>query len=323
VRKRTIVIVGAIPVIAVYAVNTSRFARPIRTRPLLVAHRGVHQDFPHAGVTATTCTATRIYPPQNNFIENTIPSMKQAFNDGAGIVEFDIQRTRDEKWAVFHDWTLACRTNGHGVTHDQTLAYLQTLDIGYGYTADGGKTFPFRGKGVGLMPSLDEVLNALPRRRFLIQIKSNAPRDGAALALKLKTLPRARLRNLMVFGGSRPIHVIRREFPILRTNSPETEKGCLIGYEALGWLGYVPRGCRNSLLIVPVNVAPWLWGWPNRFLRRMHNVGTNVFVADSLKPGGLKGIDSTEDLKRLPPRYSGGIWTDRIDVIGPALGLRK
>jgi glycerophosphoryl diester phosphodiesterase len=111
--------------------------------------------------------------------------------------------------------------------------------------------------------------------------------------------------------------------PRLRTTSLETEKGCLIGYEALGWLGYVPRDCRNSLLIVPVEFAPWLWGWPNRFLRRMHHVGTDVFVAERLKSGGLKGIDSDENLNKLPPGYSGGIWTDRIDIVGPALARRK
>ncbi len=78
------------------------------------------------------------------------------------------------------------------------------------------------------------------------------------------------------------------------------------------------RHCRR-----PVDLAPWLWGWPNRFLRRMHHVGTDVFVADRLKPGGLKGLDSTEDLKKLPPGYSGGIWTDRVAIIGPALGRRR
>jgi hypothetical protein len=33
-------------------------------------------------------------------------------------------------------------------------------------------TDPFRGKGVGLMPSLDEVLTRFPDREFLIDIKS-------------------------------------------------------------------------------------------------------------------------------------------------------
>ncbi len=27
------------------------------------------------------------------------------------------------------------------------MSELKTLDIGYGYTADGGKSFPFRGQG--------------------------------------------------------------------------------------------------------------------------------------------------------------------------------
>ena len=34
------------------------------------------------------------------------------------------------------------------------LEELQRLDVGYGYTSDGGETFPFRGSGVGLDVSL-------------------------------------------------------------------------------------------------------------------------------------------------------------------------
>lgn len=49
---------------------------------------------------------------------------------------------------------------------------LQALDIGHGYTAERGKTFPFRGKGINLMPTLDEVLNHFPDRSVLIHIKS-------------------------------------------------------------------------------------------------------------------------------------------------------
>ena len=101
---------------------------------------------------------------------------------GADIVEFDIHPTTDGHFAVFHDWTVDCRTEGRGVTREHTLAQLKALDVGYGYTADGGKTFPFRGRGVGLMPSLDEVLDAFPGRRFLINIKSNDPAEGALLA---------------------------------------------------------------------------------------------------------------------------------------------
>lgn len=29
------------------------------------------------------------------------------------------------------------------------------------------------------------------------------------------------------------------------------------------------------------------------------------------------GFDTPEDIKRLPPNYTGGIWTNRIDRIAP------
>lgn len=90
-------------------------------------------------------------------------------------MEFDVHPTKDGQFAVFHDWTLECRTDVEGVTRDHTMEELKQLDIGYGYTADGGKTYPFRGKGVGLMPTLDEVLVAFPKQSFLIHIKSDDP----------------------------------------------------------------------------------------------------------------------------------------------------
>jgi glycerophosphoryl diester phosphodiesterase len=51
-----------------------------------------------------------------------------------------------------------------------SAAAWRAIDIGHGYTADGGATFPFRGKGVGLMPSLSEMLAAFPGRAFLINV---------------------------------------------------------------------------------------------------------------------------------------------------------
>ena len=92
--------------------------------------------------------------------------MEAAFAAGADVVEFDVHPTTDGKFAVFHDWTARLPHRGQGRHARASLAELKALDIGYGYTADGGKTFPFRGKGVGLMPSLDEVLATFPDRGF-------------------------------------------------------------------------------------------------------------------------------------------------------------
>jgi len=102
----------------------------------------------------------RVREPITPEIENTIDSMRAAFELGADAVELDVHPTTDVQFAVFHDWTLDCRTEGHGETRAHDMAYLKTLDVGYGYSADGGRTFPLRGKGIGLMPSFADVMQA-------------------------------------------------------------------------------------------------------------------------------------------------------------------
>src|SRR5690606_19975491 len=115
--------------------------------------------------------------------------MEAAFADGAEVVELDVHLTPDKKFAVLHDWTVDCRTEGKGVTEQLDMAYLKTLDLGYGYTADDGKTYPLRGKGVGMMPTLDEVLIRFPDRKFLINFKSRRTEEGDALAQMVEQHP--------------------------------------------------------------------------------------------------------------------------------------
>jgi glycerophosphoryl diester phosphodiesterase len=300
-----------------YLNNTNLLTPPATGSPVLLAHRGLHQTFPGDGLKADTCTAERILPPEHGYLENTLAAMQAAFAAGADVVEFDVHPTTDGYFAVFHDWTLDCRTDGKGVTRERTLAELQALDIGYGYTADGGKTFAFRGKGVGLLPSLDQVLAAFPERRLLIDIKSNEPGDGEKLARRLARLPREQLARIMVYGGNRPVAAARALLPGLRTMSRANLQRCLLLYIAIGWSGYVPAACRDSLLLIPINVAPWLWGWPTRFLQRLESAGAEVFVAGPWDGGFSRGIDDAATLARLPAGYAGGIWTNRIDRIAP------
>ena len=143
-------------------------------------------------------------PPSHEYLENTINSMRAGFAAGADIVELDVHPTTDGEFAVFHDWTLDCRTDGQGVTREHSMADLKKLDIGHGYTADGGKTFPFRGKGIGLMPTLGEVLAAFPQARLLINVKSRDPSEGEKLAAVLNKLPAERRAQIMVYGGDEP-----------------------------------------------------------------------------------------------------------------------
>jgi glycerophosphoryl diester phosphodiesterase len=301
--------------------NTNLFSPSEPGRPPLLAHRGLAQTFDVAGVENDTCTASRIYPPEHPYLENTLVSMEAAFRAGATIVELDIHPTTDGRFAVLHDWTVDCRTDGKGVTREHTLTDLKTLDVGFGYTADGGTTFPFRGKGVGLMPSLDEVLAAFPGKRFLIHIKSNDPAEGEKLSDYLARLPPETQRVLAVYGGRLPVAVVRARlgnFANIKTMSARQEMGCLLTYLAIGWSGLVPASCANSLILVPRDYGKWLWGWPDRFVDRMRGVSSEVFV---LGPRGgdefSSGIDTAEAFATVPHRAGLGIWTNRIDRVAP------
>lgn len=301
----------------VYVANSNFFLAVEHGEPTLLAHRGVAQRFDAASMDSEACSASRIAPPTHDYLENTIRSMSAAFAAGADLVEFDVHPTTDGQFAVFHDWTLDCRTNGHGVTREHSMTDLRALDIGYGYTADGGRTFPFRGKGQGLMPTMDEVLATFPDRRFLINMKSNDSNEGAKLAAVLAGFPPERRVLLIPYGGDRPIEEVRRRLPDMKIVSRGSLEACLLRYIGYGWTGVVPEACRNLALLVPANVAPWLWGWPDRFLARMRSVDSEVFVVGPWGGGATAGIDAPEELATLPEAYSGGIWTNAIEVIGP------
>jgi glycerophosphoryl diester phosphodiesterase len=298
--------------------NTSLLVGAPESGPLLLAHRGVHQTYSREGLKGDTCTAERIYPPTHGFLENTLASMEAAFAAGADIVEFDIHPTTDGQFAVIHDWTLDCRTNGKGVTRTHSMADLKALDIGHGYTADGGKTFPFRGKGVGLMPTLDEVLARFPDKRFLINIKSDDPKEGDLLAARLAHFPPERRALLAAYGGNQPIARLHAALPDLTVMSRAGLKRCMVSYIGYGWTGILPADCRNTVVLLPANIAPWIWGYPHKLMARMQAAGTQVFVTGDLDDTGFSsGVDSPEALAGLPKGFAGGVWTNRIEVIGP------
>ncbi len=300
----------------VYLNNTSLFTTRPPGVPTLLAHRGIAQQFDPAGVGKDTCTASRMLPPTHEYLENTIASMRAGFAAGADVVEVDVHPTTDGQFAVFHDWTVDCRTEGKGVTRDHSMAELKALDIGYGYTADGGKTFPFRDKGIGLMPTLGEVLTTFPGKQLLINIKSNDPEEGRKLAVVLAALPVDRREPLMVYGGDRPVAAVRSALPDMRTMSRNSLKTCLLRYIGIGWTGIIPDACRDTMVLVPINIAPWLWGWPDRFLNRLEGAGSQVFALGPYSGGDFStGLGTPELLSRLPENYSGGIWTNEIETI--------
>jgi glycerophosphoryl diester phosphodiesterase len=104
---------------------------------------------------------------------NTLFAFEQALKLGADSLEMDLQRTADGVIVVRHDPFVESTTAGSGFIHDFTLAGLKQLDAGYTWTEDGGKTFPYRGRGITI-PTLEEVFLAFPDVHLNIDIKPKA-----------------------------------------------------------------------------------------------------------------------------------------------------
>ena len=319
---RRIVIGIAVLAIGLWLANTSLFVDTTAHRTKLIAHRGVHHVYAGTDRSNDACHAAPVEPIEHGVIQNTIPSMREAFRLGAHAVEIDVHPTTDGRFAVFHDWTLDCQTNGSGVTREHTLAELKALDVGYRID-DGSGTFPVRGQGVGAIPSLREVLDADLPGPVLVNFKSRDAEEGRAFAQVLdKTDVRSAI--LGVYGGGPPSRAALEALPDLRGYTRDSVRRCLLRYVALGWSGYVPASCRDTLVAVPIDYGPYLWGWPHRFTSRMRQAGTEVIVFGPLYGSGFSsGIDDADTLARVPERFDGFIWTNHIEEIGPIMRLMR
>lgn len=322
-RTKTILGIVALVLIGLSLLNASWLAPTPDGAPKLIAHRGVYHLYDKRAASGRdTCTARHIYKPDHYIFENTPASIRRALRDHADMVEVDVSPTRDGKMVLFHDWTVDCRTNGKGQTRDLTLAELKALDIGYGYTADGGKSWPLRGLGIGLMPTVEEGLTASPDKPLLFNFKSNWPGEADQLYAILKASGRdsAKLGDAF-YGGDKPVQRMRQLLPKNWSFSLKTEaKQCTKDYVLYGWTGIIPESCHNGTLAIPVNYQWIMWGWPNRLIARMDSVGAKVIVFGPYESGkSNEGIGTARELGDIPSSFNGYIWVENIEAVGPAL----
>jgi glycerophosphoryl diester phosphodiesterase len=126
---------------------------------LVIAHRGNSAFFP----------------------ENTLESFEQAVARGVDALDLDVRVSRHGKAVVLHDPTLNRTTNGTGAVSALTFDELQRFDAGYRFTRDGGRTFPFRGRGIRI-PAFEFVLSAFPNVPMIVEVKT---RDASAEVRRL------------------------------------------------------------------------------------------------------------------------------------------
>ena len=318
---RRIAFVLAVSFLIMTFINASWLAPRPKGYPKLLAVRGISQQPVKLDGKPGDCAASQIEPPVHELIENTAPSIQRASGMGAAMIMVDVSASADGQIVLLRDKALDCRTNGQGDVGAATLAQLRGLDAGYGYSADGGKTFPLRGRGVGYIPTLGDALQAQPREPLLFNLVGKDP----AVAAKLVDALLASGREVEKLGDSfmgdeAALAPIKRRFPGAWAFSMEAARACTSDYQLQGWLGLTPASCKQGTILIPIN-RQWLFaGWPNRLIARMAAVGGRIVVTGPASDGAEpRGLDLPEQIGQVPASFNGHIWISDLWVIGPAL----
>lgn len=114
--------------------------------------------------------------------ENTLESFARAVALGVHALEFDCRVSSDGVAVVVHDAVLDRTTDARGPVRALSARALGEVDAGARFTPDGGRTYPYAGRGVGV-PTLDAVLDAFPDTPVLIEVKELEACDAVRTTL--------------------------------------------------------------------------------------------------------------------------------------------
>ncbi len=297
-RRTALAIVVALGVWLLYRMVT---VRPPEPKPIF-------QDLPQPMVFAHQGGAG-LWP------SNTLFAFQKAWEMGVDVLELDVHMTRDGHLVVIHDDTVDRTTNGSGAVREMTLAEIQALDAGYTFTPDGGKTYPYRGRGIRI-PTLEEVFDALPDARFNIEVKPNDPAVAVALASLIER--KGMVDRVIVGSFHQPVvDELRRRLPHVATFGSKGEIQAFWIFQTLR-LGRAWRPVPDVLEVpttyplagVEVTVVT------PRFVRAAHDLGVRVVVWT---------VNDPDEMARLLDMGVDGIITDypdRLLALLRARGLR-
>ncbi len=137
--------------------------------------------------------------------ENTVEGFKACAERWPEVLlEADARLTSDGRVVLQHDEKVDRTTDGTGVLGQMTFEAVRKLDAGFRFTPDDGKTFPYREKDVRV-PTLEEALNALPKSRFLIELKDH---EGIADAV-MEAIRACDAEDRVIIASFIPAHMAR------------------------------------------------------------------------------------------------------------------
>ena len=258
-----------------------RVSAPVYER-LLYAHRGVPFERP----------------------ENTLLGFERAVALGADALELDVHVTRDGRVVVSHDATGARMAGVPERIAACSLAEVQSWDAGWGFVGPDGAR-PYAAQGIR-MPTLDEVIGALPEVRLNVDIKPGDPRAAGpvvALVHRLGAADRVRLTSFSTRvvrrvrrSGYRGTTGLGRGDVLAVAALPHRVSAMLRRWELLGTAAQVPVRAG------PVQLAT------RRFIDRCHALGIRV---------DFWTIDDPDEARRLLALGADGVVSNDAGRLAP------
>jgi glycerophosphoryl diester phosphodiesterase len=237
--------------------------------------------------------------------ENTLPAFEVAVGLGYRYLETDVHVSRDGVVVAFHDPKLERVTDCTGNIGQLSFAEIAAADAGYRFSRDGGRSFPFRGRGVRV-PCLEELLLRWPDVRLNIDPKADAclpplvqlvERLGAWDRVCFGSFSDRRLSHIRAAGGMRAC-----------TSMGPHAVGIA---RAASVLGVVPRQGADCVQIpvrsrsVPLATA--------RFMCAAHRAGLPVHVWT---------VNDAETMDAVLDAGADGVMSDRLRVLSAVFAAR-
>ncbi|SIS78344.1 glycerophosphodiester phosphodiesterase [Alicyclobacillus vulcanalis] len=206
--------------------------------------------------------------------QNTLPAFHLAVRQGADAIETDVHWTKDREIVICHDHRIDAVSDGRGEIAEMTYEELLRYDFGYWFTADGGRTYPYRGRGVRIL-TLREALRAFPSIHFNIDLKPKRPHVG--LFLRALEEEDALARVTLASFHHRTLAEARARCPRLRTSASPQEVARVLAMVRAGWR---PRaGVKPSYQALQVPYRRYgLTVVTRRFVEAAHQMGVEVDV---------------------------------------------
>ena len=217
-------------------IRVTNFEIPGRKKPYVMAHRG------------------------NNVLcpENTMASFKQSFQDGADILETDLQLSKDNQFICIHDGSIDRTTDGTGLVSDYTAEELKNFSAFYGREEFKAERIPLLDELAAILPSDVALALELKSDRFLDD-------ETCQKLIDLLTLTGIRDHTFVISFSKSRVQCLHRLAPDIPAGlitmsgySPDPEMQIIGPFWPLVFLNpfYIRQVHKNKQIVCPLDPTP-------------------------------------------------------------------